>query len=242
MKPVVIITIIFLSSFVVFDSSAQSSEESLGLSVLNMTSYIFTALVMLIIPTLIILLVLKRKGKLTSSTLKKILIGIGLSFLGLVILGVAGSMSMSDEENAELDRQKRLEEQKQKQIELLEEQKQKQIELPKETVEIEQEKFDPLVVKSAKKNIPEMQSLPKEVLKQCKAVRSFSDYEIFSLAIVVMSVELTETINGINYALTLLENQGYNKHPEVGPLIRETRSLALETGMCIDELVSKYGN
>lgn len=121
-------------------------------------------------------------------------------------------------------------------------QKQKQIELQKETEEREQEKFDPVVVKAAKENIPEMQSLPKEVLKQCKAVKSFSDYQIFLLAVGLMGEELTETINGINYALTLLEIQGYDKHPEVGPLIRETRSLALETGICIDELFSKYGS
>jgi len=108
MKPVVIITIIFLSSFVVFDSFAQSSEESLGLSTLNITSYILTAFILLIIPILIILLVLKRKEKLTSSTFKKILKGIGLSFLGLVILAIAGGMSLSDEEIAK----QRIEEQR----------------------------------------------------------------------------------------------------------------------------------
>jgi len=121
-------------------------------------------------------------------------------------------------------------------------QKQKQIELLKETEKREQEKFDPIVIKSAKESIPKMQSLPKEVLKQCKAIKSFSDYQIFLLAVEVMGEELIENMNRIGSALTLLELQGYDKHPEVGPLIRETRSLASATGTCIDGLVSKYGS
>jgi len=110
MKPVVIIAIIFLSSFVVFDSFAQSSEESLGLSVRNMAVYILTAVVFLIIPVLIILLVIKRKGRLAGLTLKKSLGGIGLLFLGLMILGVAGEMSLSDEEIAKqrMEKQRKL--------------------------------------------------------------------------------------------------------------------------------------
>ena len=127
MKPVVIIAIIFLSSFVVFDSFAQSSEESLGLSMKNMAAYILTAIVILIIPILIILLVIKRKGRLASLTLKKSLGGIGLLFLGVVVLGVAGAMSMSPEEMAEQERQDR---HKWGQIKLTEEESQARQEVP----------------------------------------------------------------------------------------------------------------
>ena len=107
-----------LGHYFILDSFAQSSEESLGFSVWTITTYILGSIVILIIPTLIILLVLKRKEKLTSPTFKKILKGIGLLFLGAFVLGIAGAMSMSDEENAELERQDRLEAQRQKQIEL----------------------------------------------------------------------------------------------------------------------------
>jgi len=137
MKSVVIITIIFLSSFVVFDSFAQNSEESLGGSVVNITSYIAAAIVMVIIPILIILLVLKRKGKLTSPTFKKILAGIGLLFLGLFILSVAGSMSITDEEKAELERQDR----EKAQQEMLERvaQQEKEAELKQQEEELKQQ-------------------------------------------------------------------------------------------------------
>jgi len=121
-------------------------------------------------------------------------------------------------------------------------QKQKQIELQKETEEREQEKFDPVIVSAAKKNIPGMANLPKEILKQCRAVNSVSDYETFMLAVMIMEQELLDTISGINSALTTLELLGYDEHPEVGPLIRETRSLATETSTCLDEMISKYGS
>jgi len=127
-------------------------------------------------------------------------------------------------------------------IERLEEQKQEQIELQKETEETEQEEFDPEVVKVAKENLPGMQTLPKAILKQCKAVKSFSDYQTFILEVEEMGEKLIETIKAIDSSLTSLEQQGYDKHPEVGPLITETKSLTLETGVCLDELVSKYGN
>jgi len=122
-------------------------------------------------------------------------------------------------------------------------QKLKQIELQKETEEKEQQgKFDLAVVEAAKKNIPGMQSLPKEIIKQCKAVKSSSDYQTFLIAVGVMSEQLIAITEDMNTLLTILELQGYDKHPEVGPLIRETRSLALETSDCIDELISRYGN
>jgi len=101
--------------------------------------------------------------------------------------------------------------------------------------------LDPLVIASAKKNIPIMQSLPKEILTQCQNVNSYSDYQIFILAVALLEDELLENINNIDAALTVLELQGYGKHPEVGPLIKETRSISAETTECLEDIVRKYG-
>jgi len=101
--------------------------------------------------------------------------------------------------------------------------------------------FDPTVIKLIKENIPEMQSLPKEILRQCQNVKSYSDYQTFILAVMVMEEELTETITLINSVLTDLELQGYDKHPEVGQLISETRYLASRTSACLDYLIILYG-
>jgi len=103
-------------------------------------------------------------------------------------------------------------------------------------------KFDPIVVEAAKKNIPGMQELPREVLKQCKSIKSLSDYQTFLIAFGIMGDDLTDTIHGINTALTFLELEGYDKHPEVGPLISQTRNLASETSNCIDDILSRYGS
>jgi len=101
--------------------------------------------------------------------------------------------------------------------------------------------FDPEIVKASKENIPGMQALPREILKQCKNVKSYSDYLTFSLAVSFVIDELVDTIEKINAALTTLELEGYDKHPEVGPLIKETRSLATETSECVDDVLRKYG-
>ena len=98
-----------------------------------------------------------------------------------------------------------------------------------------------MVIASAKENIPIMQSLPKEILTQCQNVNSYSDYQIFILAVALLKDELLENINNIDAALTVLELQGYGKHPEVGPLIKETRSISAETTECLEDIVRKYG-
>ena len=109
---------------------------------------------------------------------------------------------------------------------------------PVKTSDIE---FDPIIVESAKKNIPGMQSLLNETLRQCKNVKSFEDYQIFILAVASLQDELTQTITSSDLALTVLELKGYDKHPEVGPLIKETRNLATVTSQCLDEMISRYG-
>jgi len=98
-----------------------------------------------------------------------------------------------------------------------------------------------MVVKAVKENISGIQSLPKEILKQCQNVRSYSDYLTFGLAVAAMQDELLENIANIDAVLTVLELQGYDKHPEIGPLIKQTRILAAETGECIDDVLRKYG-
>jgi len=107
--------------------------------------------------------------------------------------------------------------------------------------ELIRSKFDPTIVASAKKNIPEMQTLPRELLQECRKVKSYSDFVTFELAAEIMGDELVGVIDGINVALTLLESEGYNEHPEVGPLIKETRDLAFDMGLCINDLLIRYG-
>ena len=133
------------------------------------------------------------------------------------------------------EEQRLLERQEEQKLEQQEEQKLE----PKPIIIIE---YNQVIVQSAIKSIPAMQSLPKEVLKKCKEVESFYDYQTFLLEVAVMDKQLIKTISNIDTSLTFLELKGYDQHPEVGPLIMETRSLATETGNCIDELLSKYGS
>ena len=102
--------------------------------------------------------------------------------------------------------------------------------------------FDPLIVASARENIPQMQELAKFVLKECRDVNSYSDYRVFALAVAANEGTLIETIYGIAEVLIILEKDGYDEHPEVGPLIKETKSLSLEASYCIDDLLMRYGN
>ena len=102
--------------------------------------------------------------------------------------------------------------------------------------------FDPLIVASARENIPQMQELSKFVLKECRDVNSYSDYRVFALAVAADEGTLIETIYSIAEVLAILEKNGYDEHPEVGPLIKETKSLSLEASYCIDDLLMRYGN
>ncbi len=100
--------------------------------------------------------------------------------------------------------------------------------------------YDPEIVKSAKANIPSMQSPFRAILKQCNSVNSYSDYEVFVTAIAMMQDQLIQNTNDVNAILTTLELAGYDEHPEVGPLIKETRNLALNTSSCIDRVLRIY--
>ncbi len=101
MKPVIIISIVFalLVPITVF---AQSSEKTISYSIFDATASIFAGFVMLGIPILIILLiVLKKKGKFTGSLLKKILTIFGLFFSALLVTSIISSNFMSDAEKVE---------------------------------------------------------------------------------------------------------------------------------------------
>ena len=102
--------------------------------------------------------------------------------------------------------------------------------------------FDPLLVASAKESFPAMQDLAKLVLKECRDVNSYSDYLVFVTVVTSKSERLLENLNGIDEILIIYELKGYDKHPEVGPLIKETRSLFMKTGICIDDVAMIYGN
>ena len=108
--------------------------------------------------------------------------------------------------------------------------------------ELPEKEFDPLLVAEAKKSIPVMQDLAKLVLKECRDVNSYSDYQVFALAVAATEGSIAETILGVGEVLMILELEGYDEHPEVGPLIKETRSLYLKTGYCIDDLLVRYEN
>lgn len=102
--------------------------------------------------------------------------------------------------------------------------------------------FDPALIKAAKENIPEMQKVAKVTLDACKKVKSYSDYQTFAEIVSSMSDNVIKFTDGVGAVLSELENRGYDKHPEVGPLIEETRDLYFEAYLCITELQDKYEN
>jgi len=131
---------------------------------------------------------------------------------------------------AELERQRELEEARY-QAEL-----ERQRELEKTS------KFDPALIKNSKKNIPVFQNFFRTVLTECRNVDSYSDYQSFLIVMAVMGEEMIEQVNEVNRLLTALELQGYDEHPEVGPLISETRQLATTTSNCLEDMQYIYGN
>ena len=57
-----------------------------------------------------------------------------------------------------------------------------------------------------------------------------------------VSDELTKNADEIDEVLSALVIKGYDKHPEVGPLIEETRDLYWEANLCMTKLTGKYGD
>jgi len=80
---------------------------------LNVSAVMFGVFIFLGIPTLIIILiVLKIKRKLTTKTLKIILLGAGVFLVGDIVIGVSSQSSLSDEEKAERADIREIEEQR----------------------------------------------------------------------------------------------------------------------------------
>ena len=102
--------------------------------------------------------------------------------------------------------------------------------------------FDPIIVREAEQSIPDMQVLFREVLDQCNAVDSYSDYLVLGGAISILQDEMVQSVKVTDKALSILEILGYDKHPTVGPLIKETRQLVGDSGDCLRDLVNKYDN
>ena len=101
--------------------------------------------------------------------------------------------------------------------------------------------FDPKVVAASKKYIPDLQALPLEILQQCRAIDSYSDFSNFITVVGLLGNDLTDVIKDIDSMLTTLELDGYDEHPEVGPLIKETRQIARNVSSCLDDVVNRYG-
>jgi len=108
MKPVIIIAIAFVL-LIPTSVFAQSSEESLGHFVTGMVSNMMKVFLILIIPALIILYLLKRKGELQGVSLKGVSAGLGLLFLGTIIIGMVSVSFHSDEENARAEAERKIE-------------------------------------------------------------------------------------------------------------------------------------
>ena len=102
--------------------------------------------------------------------------------------------------------------------------------------------FDPEMVRVAEKNIPVMQIIFREVLKECNAVESYRDYLVLGNAIFIVQDEMVQAVEETDDALTILEVLGYDEHPTVGPLIKETRRLIGDSGDCVRDLLNKYDN
>ena len=103
-------------------------------------------------------------------------------------------------------------------------------------------KFDPIIVQSAKEGIPSFQNFFKTILDGCNDVNSYDDYLIFMATVALMKDELIQNTNDVNVLLTTLELEGYDEHPEIGPMITKTRQIALDLSYCIDDIQYWYGN
>ena len=105
MKPVIIIVIVFVL-LIPSIAFAQSSEKSLAYHVNDISTLMILSFLLWVIPVLIVLLVLRHKGKLDVS-IKKILGGFVLLFLGVIVLSIISQDAMTDEEKELLAEEKR---------------------------------------------------------------------------------------------------------------------------------------
>ncbi|MCH7648071.1 MAG: hypothetical protein IIA83_05650 [Thaumarchaeota archaeon] len=104
---VIFVTVVILvGSYYISDSFEQSSGKSFGMAVTDFTAILVAAFLVLIIPALIVLGLLKRDRGLSSKSLKNILKGLGLLFLGLIVIVIVSSFFYSDEEDAQIQKER----------------------------------------------------------------------------------------------------------------------------------------
>jgi len=162
-----------------------------------------------------------------------------LVILGLfVALFVAAGISLAletDEEREE--REQRSIEKRQIEFARQEQEKAKQLLEQKQ----QESKWDPEIVASAKKNLPKMMSLPNELLKECLLVVTDDDFEIYAIALLVNKEEITNVMIQMNDAILDLEVRGYDKHPEIGPLIAKNKLKMKQVQDCVFNLQERFG-
>jgi len=100
--------------------------------------------------------------------------------------------------------------------------------------------YDPIIVEAFHTNIGDILSLPREILKQCRAVNNYNDYLIFATVIAATSDEVNELIIGTGVMMDNLVLKGYGNHPTVGPKITATILLFESNTRCIEGLLAKY--
>ena len=98
--------VIIVSTYLISESFEQSTGKSFGMSVSNFNSILGGAFLVLIIPALIVLGLLKRDGRLNSKSLKIILKGLGLLFLGLMLVAVLSPLFYSDVEKLLIEKER----------------------------------------------------------------------------------------------------------------------------------------
>jgi len=171
-----------------------SAEESIGLTILNISATLLTAFVVFIIPALIILALIKRKGRLPSLTLKKTLGGTGLLFVGLIILGVAGSSFMSDEEKVIRETQQKMDDAREKQEQYVKEaqtlQKEKQQKYASAKYELNSYLQKVNTATSECNKVPNSIKFPRSLREQAGSV-------VVNAAIMILLIEETPIDSGL---------------------------------------------
>ncbi len=162
-----------------------------------------------------------------------------LVIVGLfVALFVAAGISLAletDEEREE--REQRSIEKRQIEFARQEQEKAKQLLEQKQ----QESKWDPEIVASAKKNFPDMMSLPNEILKQCLNVMSYDDFIIFVSAMKIHKEEITDTMLLLNDVILDLQVRGYDEHPDIGPLIAKTKLKIGQIKDCGERMQDNFG-
>jgi len=251
MKSVIIIAIIglfVLGNYAILDSFAQNSEESLGTSMFNVSSIIATAFLVLIIPIIIFLLIMLKKGKLTKSELKFSLIGMGVFFLALMIVGISSFSFLSDEEKvirtAEIEEERRAEEERerivQQQAERDAEQRKLQEIAAQREAELKDEKLSTEELQTVIAGFESYNKSVKILLDMCVNVESETNFVLLGLLINESGNDFQ--VNTANYGAVRdkLMAEGYGEHPVLGPLMDQSVILVDQMSTCMEVLAWEF--